>query len=361
VNISFAAQHYAWLFLSVLPLLLFHYLLWRWRRKADDKFMPPERRIHDRVASRMAAVVLAVSDVILVAILVAGMMRPELRSTEYKPIFENITTVIACDVSPSMKAEGGYFGEGGRLGAVKTAFTDLLAANKRQTLRRLPGFLTGETASVGRVLEGQRIGLVGFAGEAFTLMPPTTKHSQLVRAMRHLSTDTPTVSGTNFEAAIEESLLLFMPEDKVRVIILLTDGEEEEGKSIPIDAILEEAAKAKAVIFTVVVGHERALIPGTEIWTEPAAIDADAQGGIKSGSVPEKLAQRTGGVCRRFKDREQLYGILAEIFSKAAETAKEPVEKRTNLQPWLAAVFVLLAVIRLFMQYAFKGENRKPA
>ncbi len=109
------------------------------------------------------------------------------------------------------------------------------------------------------LLEGDRVGIVCFAGTAFTLCPLTLDYSAVKLFLQSISTDVVPEPGTCLADAIENALENFNPKErKYKVIILLTDGEDH-CKELGRDPI-EWAKKAKeqgAVIFTIGIGSPK--------------------------------------------------------------------------------------------------------
>lgn len=109
-------------------------------------------------------------------------------------------------------------------------------------------------------LEGDRVGLIPFAGSAFALCPLTLDYEAFRESLNALDTDLIPCQGTDLASAIKEAGRLFDENgNNHRVLILLTDGEDLQGDVI--DAA-KEAAKKGMAIYTVGVGSpEGATIP----------------------------------------------------------------------------------------------------
>jgi len=106
------------------------------------------------------------------------------------------------------------------------------------------------------LLQGDRLGVVAFAGTAFTLCPLTLDYAAAQLFLESITTDIVPDPGTCLADAIQAALENFNPEErKYKVILLLTDGEDhcqEMGRD-PVKAA-EEAKKQGAVIYTVGIG-----------------------------------------------------------------------------------------------------------
>ena len=142
---------------------------------------------------------------------------------------KGIDIVIAVDTSRSMLADDV---KPNRLQAAKREIEDLL-----------------------NVLEGDRVGLVAFAGSAFTYCPLTSDYGAFRLFLNDLTTNIIPLGGTSLSEAIRKSVAAFDTKSKNhQVIILITDGENHN------DDPLQAAAKAKEsgiVIYTVGIGKRK--------------------------------------------------------------------------------------------------------
>src|SRR5690606_13031593 len=106
------------------------------------------------------------------------------------------------------------------------------------------------------VLEGDRVGLVMFAGGAYPRMPLTLDYKALELIVRELDTRTFQAQGSALGLALREatSLLENQSGDAGRAILVLSDGEVHE----PDDALAaaREAAAAGITVYGLVVGNE---------------------------------------------------------------------------------------------------------
>ncbi|MCK4956911.1 MAG: VWA domain-containing protein [Candidatus Cloacimonetes bacterium] len=110
-------------------------------------------------------------------------------------------------------------------------------------------------------LKGDRIAVVAFAGRSFVQCPLTDDYSATHMFLNLLDTETVPSYGTDIGGAIEQSINLFGEENKHKVIIVVSDGEDLEENAI--DAA-KEAAKQNAVIYSLGIGSpEGSTIPLT--------------------------------------------------------------------------------------------------
>ncbi|MBW1779672.1 MAG: VWA domain-containing protein [Deltaproteobacteria bacterium] len=104
-----------------------------------------------------------------------------------------------------------------------------------------------------RVVEGDRVGLVAFSGAAFTQCPLTLDYGALAMFLNALGPDMVPVSGTDLGAALETAMSSFdSASDTDKVILLMTDGEDNEKKGLQ---AAREAAKKGIKIFVFGIGE----------------------------------------------------------------------------------------------------------
>ena len=100
-------------------------------------------------------------------------------------------------------------------------------------------------------LRGDRVGIVAFAGDAVTICPLTTDYSALKLLISGLDTDTITDFGTNIGRGLEVAASLFNEEATSRTIIMLTDGEDHEGRGLQ---MATQLAQEGVVIYAIGIG-----------------------------------------------------------------------------------------------------------
>jgi Ca-activated chloride channel family protein len=95
-----------------------------------------------------------------------------------------------------------------------------------------------------KVVQGDRVGLVAFSGAAFVQCPLTLDYGALELFLNALQTDLVPVPGTDLGGAIDTGLSSFDFESETdKVMVLITDGEDNEGKGLE----AAENAKQKGV------------------------------------------------------------------------------------------------------------------
>ncbi|MEI6035633.1 MAG: VWA domain-containing protein, partial [Verrucomicrobiae bacterium] len=116
------------------------------------------------------------------------------------------------------------------------------------------------TQDLIRLLKGDRVGLVAFAGSAFLQAPLTLDYSAVINALDELDTRVIPKGGTNIAAAIATAAEAFgKAEGQTRALVILTDGEELDADGL---AAAKKASQAGIRIFAVGIGSaDGSLIP----------------------------------------------------------------------------------------------------
>ncbi len=247
---------------------------------------------------------------------------------------EGVDLVIALDTSRSMLAEDV---KPNRLERAKLAVQDLV-----------------------RQLQGDRVGLVAFAGTAFVQCPLTLDYEVFNETLRAVTTNIIPKGGTAIGEAINTSIAaLEERQGKHTAILLITDGEDHEGE---VDEAANAAAEKGIKLYTVGIGtSEGELIPLTVKGQQTFLKDRRGQV-VKSrldGDTLEKIATTTGGAYVHASGPSLgLDEVYSEYISKMEKRElKSAMEKRfeERFQLPLLLAFVLLLIEPLI------GSRRRAA
>lgn len=261
------------------------------------------------------------------ALLILGLARPIKANEQSRILVEGIAIELVVDRSGSMMALDFSRGDRrmDRLDAVKLVATE---------------FIRGGGGLPGR--PDDLIGLVTFARFADSLSPPTLSHDYVIEALQSIRPATQqgedgTAIGDAVALAVERlrDLAESRTDDasrriKSRVIILLTDGENNAGDIEPMTAA--ELARALGVrLYTIGVGS-RGMAPmpvqtplGLQYINQPVSIDED---------LLRRMAERTGGEYFRATDERSLRAIYERIDA----LERTATEERRYLQSTPLAV-----------------------
>ncbi len=253
--------------------------------------------------------------------IIAAIARPQTMFDEQNAEGEGVDIVLCIDVSGSMTAQDLT---PNRLEAAKNVAIDFV--NKRLT---------------------DRIAIVIFSGESFTQCPLTTDHAVLISAIENIRNgllEDGTAIGSGLGTSVDR---LRTSKSKSKVVILLTDGENNGGLIDPQTA--KEIAKAFQVkVYTIGVGTD---------GYAPQPVNTPMGIVMQQGkvSIDEKLlkqiANETGGKYFRAKDNQGLTGIYDEINN--LEKSKVEISSRTRYTEKFFP-FVIAALALLFLEMLLK-------
>ncbi len=237
---------------------------------------------------------------------------------------KGVDIVIALDVSSSMLAQDI---KPNRLERAKYKIMDLL-----------------------NMLEGDRVGLVAFAGTSYLQCPLTLDYSATRIFLNAIDTELIPVPGTAIGHAIRTSVKAFNPQDtRSRAIILITDGEDHTGDAIQ---SANWAKEHKTKIFAIGIGSNiGAPIPNPKPGASGFKKDKDGEVILTKLDEPtlKQMALQTGGSYVRSvsgdMDLQKLYreNIKHKVKSKEIKTERKRVWKERFQWMIFAALLCLTA------------------
>lgn len=322
---EFANKEYLLLLLLLIPYLIWYLM---YRKKTEPTMRMSDTRAY-RFAPRSWKVMLMPLQLFLriaaFILLVVILARPQTRNSWNNKEVEGIDIMLAMDVSTSMLAED-------------------LKPNRIVAAKQVAAeFISGRP--------NDNIGLVIFAGEAFTQCPMTTDHASLLSLLQNVRTDIAAQNLIQDGTAIGMGLAnavgrLKESKAKSKVVILLTDGSNNRGDISPMTAA--EIAKSLGIrVYTIGVGS-KGLAPLPPIATGlPQYVNYQVDIDTKTLS---EIAAATDGDFYRATNNKELQQIYKEIdkLEKSKLSVKTYSKKYEVYQPFaLAAVLILLLEILL--------------
>ena len=206
-----------------------------------------------------------------------------------------------------------------------------------------------------QTLEGERIGLIFFAGDAYPQMPLSTDYQSLLLFVRNANPNFVTDQGTDMAAAIDLAQRLFESNALAgRALILITDGENHQENA------LQRAREAKAdglVIHTVGVGTTG----GATIPAANGGFQRDYTGQVIRTSLNEpflrELAQVGSGKSLIISDPTTVETLRAEMdgLQKKAVEAQVQTEYVSYFQ-WLLVPLLLFLALEQLMWWRNKRK-----
>ncbi len=252
---------------------------------------------------------------------ITALARPQTMFEEQHAEGEGIDIVLCIDVSGSMTAQDLT---PNRLEAAKRVAIDFV--NKRMT---------------------DRIAVVIFSGESFTQCPLTTDHAVLVSAIENIRNgllEDGTAIGSGLSTSVER---LRTSKSKSRIVVLLTDGENNGGLIDPETA--KEIAKAFQIkVYTIGVGTDG--YAPQPVNTPLGVVMQQAKVSIDEKQL-KAIAAETGGKYFRAKNNEGLTGIYDEIDQ--LEKSKVEITSRTRYTEKFFP-FIMAALVLLFLEMLLK-------
>ncbi len=242
---------------------------------------------------------------------------------------QGVDIVVALDVSDSMLVE------------------DVEAAGKLNRLERAKR----EVTDLLRLLEGDRVGLVAFAGTAFLECPLTLDYAAAEIFLDDIDTDLIPVKGTAIGDALRTSLKAFegSAEDS-RAIIVITDGEDHSGDAL---TAAEQAKVQNVRVFTIGIGRDE----GAPIPTPGGGFRKDRNGTMVLSKLDEttlqKIALTTGGSYVRSVtgdvDLEKIYSEGIKATLEDQELASKRRQRWEERYQWVLALALLLLTLEPFI------------
>lgn len=318
-----------WL-LTLLPLLLFTGLLIARRdkllsRMAEKGIWPTMLPGHSLKRQRTKNLLRALA----IAMALIALARPQWGFKWEKVQQRGLSIIVALDTSKSMLAQDI---KPNRLQQAKWGIRDLI-----------------------NELNGDRIGLIAFAGDAFLQCPATSDYAAFLMMLDDVYAGIIPLGGTDIFQALEESIDSFEKETVAdKVIILISDGEGHTGDPV---TLLPRLKEEKIRVFAIGVGT----LAGELIQTSDGFVK-DSEGNVVKSSLNEKMLERiafeTGGFYVRSAPGD--FGLERVYQQGIAELQREERESRmaktwTERFPWFIGAALLFLMIEAGIRPTNKG------
>ena len=248
---------------------------------------------------------------------------------------EGIDVVVALDVSNSMLARD-------------------MKPNRLEKAKQ-------EIRSIIDRLAGDRIGLVAFAGDAFVQCPLTLDYSAARMLLEAMDVGSVSIQGTSVSSALEVAQGAFnQKEKKHKVLLLLTDGEDHEGRA---EEAASEARKDGIKVYTVGIGSPAGEpIPILDRAGEQVGFKKDGNGEVIVSKLDEMtlqaIALATGGKYYYATAGEM---ELDKIFSEISKLEKKELEGTLVTRFDDRYQWPLLLAMMLIVGEFFMPERKKPS
>jgi Ca-activated chloride channel homolog len=231
--------------------------------------------------------------------MVIAMARPQRSNERVEQFTEGIDIMLVMDISESMDLQD--FSPN-RLEASKATAVDFIE---------------------GRF--GDRIGMVVFAGEAYSLAPLTNDYKLLTELIGEISFSMMEAKGTAIGSALASATNRMKDSESIsKVMILLSDGESNAGNVDPLFAA-QLASALNIKIYTIAVGKDGMVPYGTDFFGRPQMVES-----YLDETTLREIAKIGNGEFFRAADGGTLAGIFERIDSLEKTEIKENRFKETS-------------------------------
>lgn len=320
VRMTFAEPKILYLLLLI-PLLLIYYL-WRGRKGHATLRLPSLALLSGkqswRVYLRHLPKLLRLT---VVALIIVALARPQTELSWDSSEVEGIDIVLSFDISSSMLEED-------------------FEPNRLEVAKRVSQVFVSSRPN-------DNIGLVLFSGESCTVVPLTTEHSALINRLQILEpgiVEDGTAIGLGLVMAINR---LRSSQAKSKVIVLLTDGENNSGSISP-DMAANIAKELGITVYAIGMGQEKQEISedSDDYWSLMRFAS-----GVDREQL-ESIASKTGGKYFNAADEQVLNNVFHEI-DKLEKTKMKTVNYRQYSEEYV--VFLLYALLALLLEFLLRN------
>jgi Ca-activated chloride channel homolog len=307
--------------LLLLPVMVVLFIINEIRKKKAIKKIGDEVLVNKLLPelSRIRPSIKFIFQLIGISIVIIILARPQFGSKLENVKKEGVEVIIALDVSNSMLAEDI---QPNRLTRAKQALTRLIDN-----------------------LDNDKIGLIVFAGDAYTQIPITTDYISAKMFLSAINPEMLPKQGTAIGAAIDLGMRSFSPgEGKSKAMIIITDGENHEDDPVSRAA---EASKAGIVIHTIGIGSTEGVpVPVISGGKRDYLKDVDGNTVITKldEDILKKIAVSAGGNYVRASNSN--IG-LDEVFSEIKKMKKQDME--STMYTEYNDQFQIFAAVALFL------------
>ena len=323
-------EEISWLWLGIIPVLVMLLFIGDriWKSNIQDNFLSKNAlmRLSPNISSFKPY--LRIFTILFCLIfLVLAMINPQMGTKMETFKRFGVDIVFAVDVSRSMLAED-------------------IVPNRLEKSKQLVN-------QIINTLNGDRIGIVAYAGKAFPQLPITTDYSSGKMFLQSMNTDMISSQGTAIDEAIQLATNYYDDESKIeRILIIISDGEDHNDVSVDMAKIASEKG---IIIYTIGVGKEK----GAPIPIKKNGIIQSYKKDNKGEVVITKLnrqvlvdiANQTGG---EFIDGTETKFVVNRIGEILKETEKKEFESKKFSEykdqfQWFLAIGLLLLFIEIFL------------
>jgi Ca-activated chloride channel family protein len=330
---NFQYANFLYLFLGLIPLLGLTFWYFQWSQKTMKQFFDPQiSQIIFPNANPLIKKIKVLLYLLAFVFLVLGMANPRVGIQKEKVKGKGIELMILMDVSNSMLAQD-------------------IQPNRLERAKLFVSKLLDK-------MQKNRVGLILFAGNAYMQVPLTIDYSAIKMSLPLIETSSIPTQGTSIGEAVNLSMNTLGAKDmKHKAIIILTDGEDNEGEA---ESAIENAKKAGVRVFSIGVGEEAgAPIPMGNDFKR------DANGEIVKTAFDRKMLENlasigNGAFFQLGKQTDIVEDVLGEISKMEGKEYEEFDFSSYNSYFYWFLLIVLLLIFVEFMipDTGFKAKLR---
>lgn len=327
----FAHIEFLWLLLVIPVLTVAHILYTRYKRRQLEAFgdpsliaelMPNASRIRPHVKFALALVALV--------LLIFAVARPQYGTKEQTIKRQGIEVMVALDISNSMLAE------------------DVAPCRLERAKQML-------SKMIDQMVD-DKLGLVVFAGEAYTQLPITCDYVSAKMFLQSITPDLIPAQGTAIGEAINTCIRSFGSEESEasRAIVLITDGENHEDNA---EAAAKAAHEKGMKVFVVGIGKP----DGSPIPDGRGSFKKDKSGQVVVSRLNEDMCKQIAAAGDGIYVRADNSNAAMRALEKEIDTlAKSEIETKvyTDYNEQYQS-FVLLALLILVVDFFVLGRKNK--
>lgn len=320
--------------LLLIPIFIAFYIYRNyWRRKAIQRF--GDQLLMDKLMPAVSTfrpfMKFALTMLAFISLIIA-MANPQLGSKIEKAKRKGIDLIVALDVSNSMLAQDI---KPSRLNAAKQAISNLIDK-----------------------LEGDRIGIIVFAGHAYTQLPITTDYAAAKMFLSTIYPDMLPVQGTAIGEAVDLSVKSFSDNKHNKAIVIITDGENHEGD---VQGSVKNALELGIKVYTIGMGlPDGGPIPiyKNNVLT---GYKKDREGNVITTKLDEAMLQQIAATGEGFYVRaNNSQAGLNKIFEEINKLEESEFETRmyTDYEDRFQ-YFLLLSIVLLLIEFIIVDRKSK--
>ncbi len=276
-------------------------------------------------------------------LIVAALARPRFGDERVIIRSQGVDIILALDLSGSMSAID-----------VPRDITTTAALERALASGKLKNRLDVAKEELAKFVAGRpndRIGLIGFAPQAYNIAPPTLDHGWIVAQLAYLK---PGIIGDSTGIAAPLASAIHRLKDSPaprRVVVLFTDGANNVDNRITPEQAAELGKESNVTIHTVGIGSDNAYVPAEQFGRK---VFLPAEGSFDEASL-KAIAAASGGRYFHAADAAGMKEVRKEINALETTTFEHPkyVEYR-EIAPKLA----LLALLALLAAFAVENTVR---